>query len=330
MAYFDSSQLRGKAQVALDQQGDQPRKLVMLHSGVVIGLGLLLSVLSYLLNMGIAETGGLGGIGTRAMLETAQTVLQIVNMVLIPFWTIGYTYTILAMSRGESVNTGSLLWGLRHWGVVLRSLLLRGVIYVGLMIVGAQMASLVYMLTPGAQALVALAEEMVASGITDPYAMMDSPAYQQIMLQMMPFAIGGMLVLALPVFYRLRFADYVLAEYPQSGALRAVLASFRMTRKKSLAVLKLDLHFWWFYLAQLLIMALGNGDLLLSMVGIDLGISADVAMFVFYIAGLVCEFGLYVWRKNQVTGTYALAYGQLMHDAMEPVQPEEKNVPWSN
>lgn len=328
MAYFNYSDLRSRVRTALDKQGSDARKIVMLHSGVVIGVGLLLSILSYLLDMGIAETGGLSGMGARAMLETVQTVLETFNMMLIPFWTMGYTFTILSIARGEYADNRSLLWGFRHWGVVLRSLLLQGMIYFALAMVGAQMAGLLFMLTPGAQSLFALAEEMVATGMTDPYAMMDSPAYQQVVGQMLPYVLVGMLIFVVPLYYRLRFADFVLAEDPQVGALRAILTSFRMTRRKSLAIFKLDLHFWWFYLVQLLIVAIGYGDLLLALVNVELGISADAAMFVFYIAGLLCEFGLYAWMKNQVSGTYALAYDQLLHDAVEAPQFAQKNVPW--
>ena len=140
MASFDYSHLRTEARNALDRQADMAKRLVMIHSGVVIGLGLLLSVLSYLLNMGIEDTGGLSGIGTRAVLETLQTALGFVNMVLVPFWTMGYTSMILSVSQGRSVGMPSLFWGFRNWGVVLRSLLLQGVVYFALAMVGAQVA----------------------------------------------------------------------------------------------------------------------------------------------------------------------------------------------
>lgn len=311
MASFDYSNLRAEARNALDRQADTAKRLVMIHSGVVIGLGLVLSVLSYLLNMGIEETGGLGGISTRAVLETLQTVLSFANLVLIPFWTLGYTYMILSVSQGTPVGTSSLFWGFQHWGVVLRSLLLQGVVYFVLAMVGAQIAGVVFMMSPASRSLLELVEEMMAAGVTDPYAMLDEQTYLALGMQMLPFVLVGMLVLIVPVFYRLRFTDFALARNPEQGAIRAMLTSFRLTRKQSLAIFKLDLRFWWFYLAQLLIAALGYGDQLLPILGVNLGIGADAAMFLFYTAGLVCEFGLYVWLKNQVSGTYALAYDQL-------------------
>ena len=322
MANFDYSHLRSQAHHALDRQADTAKRLVMIHSGVVIGLGLLLSVLSYLLDMGIQDTGGLGGIGTRSVLETLQTVLSLVNLVLLPFWALGYTRMILSVSQGERVGVPSLFWGIRNWGVVLRSLMLQGVVYFALAVVGVQVASIVFMLTPASRALYELAEQMVASGVMDPQAMMDDPAYLELSVKMLPFLLVGMLVLTVPAFYRLRFTDFALAQNPEQGALRALLTSFRLTRKQSFAIFKLDLRFWWFYLAQLLIAVLGYGDVLLPMLGVSLGMGADAAMFLFYIVGLACEFGLYVWLKNQVSATYALAYDQLRMAEEVPEQME--------
>ena len=322
MASFDYSHLRAEARNALDRQADMAKRLVMIHSGVVIGLGLLLSLLSYLLNMGIEDTGGLSGIGTRAVLETLQTALGFVNMVLVPFWTMGYTSMILSVSQGRSVGMPSLFWGFRNWGVVLRSLLLQGAVYFALAMVGAQVAGVVFMMTPASRSLFELVEQMMAAGVTDPYAMLDEQAYLALCMQMLPFILVGMLVLIVPVFYRLRFTDFALAQNPENGAIRAMLTSFRLTRKQCLAIFKLDLQFWWFYLAQLFIAVLGYGDILLPMLGVNLGIGADAAMFLFYIGGLLCEFGLYVWLKNQVSGTYALAYDQLRLAEETPEQME--------
>ena len=314
MASFNYSNLRSQARRALDRQADTAKRLVMIHSGVAIGLGLVLSVLSYLLHLGIEDTGGLSGIGTRTVLETLQEVLRVVNLVVLPFWTLGYTSMILSVSQDEPVGVPSLLWGFRHWGVVLRSLLLQGVVYFALAVVGVQVASIVFMLTPASRALYELAEQMVASGVMDSQTMMDDPAYLALASKMLPFLLVGMLVMIVPAFYRMRFADFALAQNPEQGALRALLTSFRLTRKQSFAIFKLDLRFWWFYLAQLLIAVLGYGDVLLPMLGVSLGMGADAAMFLFSIAGLACEFGLYVWLKNQVSATYALAYDQLRRE----------------
>lgn len=325
MTSFDYGQLRARARSALDAQHGSAKNMIMLHSGVVIGLGLLISVISYVLNMGIDQTSGLSGIGTRATLESLQSVLEIVNMVLLPFWTMGYVFGILGIVREDRMDCNCLLWGFRNWGVILRSLFLRALIYLLLLLVSTQVAGVVFMLTPAAKSLLVLEEKMNAAGVTDVTAIMNDPAYVETSLKMLPFVLGGMLIFCVPVFYRLRFTDYILAEVPQMGALRAIMLSVHMTRKNCFALLKLDLRFWWFYLAQLLIAAIGFGEVILPLVGVELDMNGDAAMFVFYIAGLLCEFGLYVWRKNHVQATYALAYMQVKTELEQLAQPQGEN-----
>lgn len=329
MASFDFTRMRVRGRVALDQASYPPRKLIMIHSGVTIGIGLLLSVLSYLLDMGIAQTGGLGGIGTRTILETAQSLLETASMILLPFWSIGYIRTVLHWTRREDADLTTLLSGFRCLGPVMRLLFVQGIVYVFLGIVGAYAGAAVFLMTPSAQPMYTLMQELTEAGITDPYAMMENEAYVSASMDMAPYMMVAAAIIIAPVAYRLRFAQFALMDVPRQGALRAMVQSWRLTRKNCLSLLKLDLHFWWFYLAQVLILGLNYGDMLLGMAGIELGISADASMFAFYIAALLCEFALYVWKKNEVFAVYALAYDQLNTPQEEATKPQPKNVPWS-
>ena len=329
MASFDFKRMQVQGRMALDQASYSPRKLIMIHSGVTIGVGLVLSVLSYLLDMGIAQTGGLGGIGARTILETIQTLLETANMILMPFWSIGYIRVLLHWTRREDADASTLLHGFRCLGPVMRLLFLQMILYVLLGLMACYAGAAVFLLTPGAESMYALMQEIMESGITDPEALMNHEGYVAASMKMAPYMVGAVVLVLVPVAYRLRFAEYALMDKPERGALRAMIQSWRMTRKNCLALLKLDLHFWWFYLAGGLIIALGYGDILLSAAGISLGISGDVAMFVFYIAALLCEFGLYVWKKNEVFAIYALAYDQLLEPAEEMPKTKAENVPWS-
>ena len=330
MASFDYSQLRTEEDRALHGAAILPRKLITVHSGVTIGISLLLSVMSYLLEQEIAGTGGLSGIGTRSVLETCQTVLQLANMILLPFWAIGYIRVVLQWTTWERTDTNALLHGFRNWGPVLRLQILRGALYILLMITGAQIASMIFLMTPAARDLYAIMEQLLESDITDPNALLENEAYLSACMAMAPYIVLGGLALVVPVAYRLRFADYVMMDIPQMGALRAMLASWHLTRRGCVALLKLDLHFWWFYLAQALIAVLGYGDLLLPLLGVNLGISADAAMFGFYIAALVCEFALFVWQKNRVFTVYGLAYRQVSAPLKEAAKPQPENTVWTN
>lgn len=329
MASFDFKRMRIQGSLSLENASYPPKKVIMIHSGVTIGVGLLLSVISYLLDMGIAQTGGLGGIGARTILETGQTLLETANMLLLPFWAIGYIRAVLCWTREEPVEASTLMYGFRCFRPVMRLLFLQMILYVILGLIGMYAGAAVFLLTPGAQSFYALMQEVANSGVTDPYAIMENEAYLSASLAMAPYMMGGAALLIAPMAFRMRFAEYAMMDKPEQGALRALLQSWRMTRKNCLALLKLDLCFWWFYLAQILIIALGNGEMLLGMAGISLDISGDAAMFAFYIAGLLCEFALYVWKKNEVFAVYALAYEQLCEPCEMPEKPQPKNVPWS-
>ena len=129
-----------------------------------------------------------------------------------------------------------------------------------------------------------------------------------LMLNAVPFILIGAMVLLIPVLYLLRFADYVMMDQPELGALYAIVSSFHMTRRHFKALFKLDLRFWWYYALELLVVVISYGHMILDLAGVDIGIGGDTAMFVFYIASLAGQLGLYVWKKNTVFATYALAY----------------------
>lgn len=318
MAYFDYGALRTEVQERLQEQKEATKKLVLVHSGVVLGLGLAVAVVGYILHMGMMGTTGLGGIGTRAMLETVQTLLEGVHTVLMPFWTVSYLYGIVMAVRRQPTGVPVLRWGFRHWGVVLRSLLLQGMIYLGVAFLAMELGSAVYMMTPAAESLNALMMEMAQAGVTDVYEMMDNEAYWYALLSMAPYLLTAVALVLIPTYYRLRFTNYLLVETPGQGALRALRGSIQMTRRKGFAVFRLDMHFWWFYLAQVAIAMLGFGDLVLGLLGVELGAFSQWLAPVCGIAAMICEFLLFVWQKNRVYGVYALAYAQMRSDWEQP------------
>ena len=92
---------------------------------------------------------------------------------------------------------------------------------------------------------------------------------------------------------------------------KAMLQSFTVTKGSCLQVLKLDLSFWWFYLLQMLSVALCNADLALSYLGISLPVPQVAATLLFYALGSICQV-LLLWQfeAKRVTA-YALAYRTL-------------------
>ena len=71
-------------------------------------------------------------------------------------------------------------------------------------------------------------------------------------------------------------------------------------RRNRLALFRLDLSFWWYYLAQFLLTALCYGDVILQAMNVSLPFNADVAFFVFYIAALLAQFALFCLFENKV------------------------------
>ena len=56
-------------------RGQEKTKLSAIHAGISAGVALAVTLLYYLLEKGIAQTGGLAGMGMRSILQTAATLL---------------------------------------------------------------------------------------------------------------------------------------------------------------------------------------------------------------------------------------------------------------
>lgn len=318
MAHFPYSQFQSDAANALGRADYSPKKLVLFHAGVSAAAALVLTVIDYVLDLGIAQTGGLQGIGTRAVLETIQTLLVYANALLLPFWQMGYLLCSLLLIRRQTASPRHLLAGFRHFGPVLRGMLLKALVSLPFLYAGSQLGYLLFMMMPSGRPLLAELQQMAASGTITPEAMMP----------ILPYMVVGGLLLLIPVFYRLRMMNYVLMDEPEKGALYALAMSLKLTKGNCTAIVKLDLHFWWYYALEALILALSFGDWILTQAGVELGASTDTAMLALYLASLLCQLGLYVWKKNTVFAHYALAYETLRQaPPVTPAQP--KNVPWT-
>lgn len=303
----DRQGLKREARKALAKAQYDPKKLILIHTGASVALGLILALVDYLLSLGIDETGGLSGVGMRSVLETIQSVLMIVQLVAAMFWQIGYVYVALKISKGEQAGIRDLFQGFRQFGPVLRLQMLITLIYSGLSIVSAYISSMLFMFTPWSEpltqaTLVGTEEAMLA--------VMD-----QVMLPMMGIMVLVMLILLVPCYYRLRQAQYALMEDPRAGALAAVRKSRALMRGRRMELFKLDLSFWWFYVLEMLTLFVADGELILEMLGISLPWSSTVSYYIFLALCYLCTLVLYWWRGNEVQVTYAKAYEALLPPA---------------
>ena len=281
-----------------------PKKLMLIHAGATIALSLLLALMDFVLDQQIGGTGGLGGVGARAVLETVQSVLAMGQGIAVLFWQIGYVYTALRISRRQEVGPGSLLEGFRRFGPVLRLRLLIGLRVLGLGFGGMYLASLLFSVTPWG--------EPVAAAIESGSEALMMAAMEASMVPWLILVVLVEGVLLVPYLYQIRMAEFALMEDPRAGARVAILKSRLLMYKNRWNLFKLDLSFWWFYLLEAVTALVFYGDLIVELVGVDLGVSGDLLLFISCAAGLALQFGLYVWRQGRVLTSYAVFYEKLV------------------
>ena len=302
-----------------------PKRIILIHTGIVVLVSLVLMLADFLLEQQIGNTGGLSGLGTRSALETLQSVLQMAQSIVLPFWQMGYLYYTLKLAQGEDVGTAGLTEGFRRFGAILRLKLMMGLILFLVMMASSYLASTVFMFTPWSDPLLEALLPMM-EGTMDPEAMLE--IYESISLStvmpMMVIFVICLIALVIPVYYRYRMADLWLMDHSDRGAFAALRASRMMMRGNCLSVFKIDLHFWWFFALDLLISLLPACALILPQLGIALPLDESVASLVFYAVYLILLLALYYWRQNEVSVTYAHVY-----EALKPTEEEQPRTTWT-
>ncbi len=299
--------LKAQAKKALAGTDYNPKKLILIHTGASVILGLVMALLDYLLEQQIGGTGGLGGVGLRSVLETAQSVLSLAQLLVALFWQIGYVYVALKISRGDAVGIGDLVQGFRQFGPVLRLRLITTLILGGITFACAYIASMLFMFTPWSDTVMAAYEAGTEEALL--------AAMEAVSLPLSGVMVLVLLVVLVPYYYRMRQVEFALMENPRAGALAAIRKSWELMRGQRLALLKLDLSFWWFYGLELLTMVVADGALVLGLLGVKLPWSSTVSYYIFMALCYLSTLVLYWWRGNEVQVTYAMAYQALKNEA---------------
>ena len=303
------------------------QKIVLYYSLITVAVSAVATGVSYVLSQQIAKTGGLGSMGVRSALTTAQTLLPIVQSVFLMCLTLGYLSAMLRIARGQYASPNGMRLGFDRFWVLLRCTLLKGLIFGGVAMASLYIAIMIYMMTPLSNSAVDILMPLVKNAGTSGIAL-DDATYAQLMDATTPaMGIFGVLFLALaaPVFYRYRMADYLIIDRPATGALAALRDSRMMTKGSRWNLFRLDLSMWWYYAAVLVSAAIGYGDQLLPALGITLPFSDTVAYFLFFGVYLAATFAVYYFLRNRVEVTYALAY-----DSLRPQEPENKGAVLGN
>lgn len=312
---------------ALDR-APQARQIILVYAAIVCGLSLLSTVISVMLSDRISGAGGLSNIGLRSVLSTGQSVLPLINFIITACLSLGYHTAILSFTRGYDASTQTLTGAFRYLGPVLRTVLLRVIIYGGTMIAAAYLSSFIFMATPYSeeftQIMTPYLESMtvLSGGLVINEEMMN--AVLGAMVPMLWILAAVSLVMFLPLYYRLRMVDFALADDPARGAFHAVLKSRFLMRRNRIALFRLDLDLWWFYVAQVVISLVCYGDVLLPMVGITLPWSETFSYYLFYGLYLLMQLALYYFGMNRVYAVYAVAYDALMEDFPQQELPAQQ------
>lgn len=315
--------LRDAARRSLNA-AQNPKKIILIHTGVVLLLSLLLMLADYLLEQQISTTGGLGGIGMRSALETARSVLQLVQSALLPFWQMGYLFYTLKVAQGNDVGTAGLTEGFRRFGPILRlKLLMAGILFL-VFSVSLHFSTTIFLLTPWSDPFLKVLDPTLTA-TPDPDTIME--LYNSIptasIVAVTVIFLVAFLALFIPVYYRYRMADLWLMDHPGNSALAALHNSRKMMRGNCIAVFKIDLRFWWFFVLDLLVTFLCYGDMILSTLGVTLPISSDAAFYLFFFLYLFAQLGLYYWRQNEISVTYAHLY-----ESLKPTKEDTQQNPY--
>lgn len=314
--------------------GKNVRRLAMIHAGVTVAAGLLITLLQYVLAEGMGNTSGLSGLGTRSILETGQTLLQWANMILLPFWNLGFLYVALQWARGNEAAEKDLLTGFSRIGPCLGLMLNRAIMALCITILAVNLSSTIYMMLPSSEWIRELSLGFTSTDAIYEYLYsLDAAQIMDMfwnMLPMVAIAAALELILLVPLLYRFRLAEFAILHYPGVRGLAAMVISASLLRRRRWQLFKLDLRLWWYYGLQALCVLLLYADLLLGAVGIAMpaGELSFLIPYLLYLAGL---FLVQMLFRPQVDTAYALFYEKVTE--LGPVQKKQpiadpKDLPW--
>ena len=290
------------------------KKIVLIYAGVITVLAALVTIINYALKLQIAQLGGLSNMGLRSVLSTVQSMLPMVQSVVVMCLELGYVAAMLRIARQQYASEHTLKLGFERFWVLLRYALIQGGIYMLTAMAAFWVSVQIYLITPFSKGLMA----MITPEMADPNVLMEllqDPVFAgQITTSMMPMMLMMAVVYAIlfiPISYSLRMTKYVIIDKPGQGAMFAIHESRKMMKGSRVRLFKLDLSMWWWYAISFGSMALCYGDALLPMMGITLPFSEDVAYFVFYVLFLIVQFVACFFLRNRIEVVYAQAYNAL-------------------
>ena len=312
MTTLDPRTLHTEAQERLDAAHTDPRRLVLIHTGLVLLLSLLGNGLSLFLDSQISTTGGLSGLGTRSFLQTLQALISYSTMLFTPFWSAGFLLVAIRWATNAPAKPRDLLSGFRRFTAVLAYQLL---LTVGVFLLAQPcfyIASFIFALTPYAEPMLELLEPVLTSGSLDALESISMEAVWNVYTPMLIIFAVIMIPITIVLSYYLRLSQYFIMDAPGTGGFRSALLSFKAMGGHVLQMVRLDLHFWWYYLLEVLLTVICYLDYLLPMLGFTLPVDSTAAYFITLVVYSILEIALHLWKKAEIDTTYALAYRRII------------------
>lgn len=311
----DRRALKHTAAERLASARGNPGMVVLVHAGISCLLSLAITVISYILNKQIDGTGGLSNMGLRSILSTGQTLLPLVQLVVMLGLELGYTRCALNIARGRPAEPRMLPEGYYRFGPMLRAMIIQSIMYFFIGMGSAYLSCYIFLLLPLAAPFYELVEPILSSSsILETGIVLDEATLGAMTEALIPMVIiwGVVFVLMLlPIHYQYRMVNFCLADDSRIGAMAALRQSRNMMRRNRFALFRLDLSMWWYYLLQLLVTVICYGDVLLPLIGVTLPFSETVAYFLFLILSLIAQMAVAWFAMNRVNVTYAMAYESL-------------------
>ena len=283
-----------------------PKKLIFLHAGIAALVTLLGSLSSHLMTSSMDAATGLAGIGARTGLSFFRTILLLVTTLAMPFWQLGYTRAAVLYAKGGNPEPADLLTGFRRFFPALRLMLLQMLAIFAVLFFTVQLATTLFMLSPFGLRFMEQVDGILTPDLMMSEAMLNEEMMEKIMPHLTPvYILWAVLALAVLIIlsYRFRFAEFALMDNA-TGALAAFRTSLHRTRRRCKQLFRLDLHFWWYYALAFLTALISYLDVILPLLGVAL--DAEVAFWVFFLLGQLCNLALHIAFTPRVQTAYAL------------------------
>lgn len=300
------------ADISLQNAAYSPRKLLLIHSGVLLGVILLLFVVSNLMEYAIQPSGRLDAIDLQIILSTAQVSLLLIRTLATPFWMAGLSYVAIGIARGQKVKPGDLTAGFWKIGPIFSSDLLISLQYLWRMFLSIFISAQILSFTPVATIIYKAAENMTELTADVDLKTLLGADYVLVMASYLVVTGLVMLILVLPMFYRYRMTTYLIMDNQERSGALAMLRSRILMFGRRWELAKLDLSFWWYYLLLVLSVGLCYTDLILELAGVTLPVSEPVAVWSSMVLGLVAQLVLRTMVGPKVEVTYAHCYDRFL------------------